>query len=186
MSVFTKKAIQAAFLSLLQQMPLDKITVKMIVDACGVSRNTFYYHYEDINALLKDLLETETARIQAEVQSDGSWQELLSRVLTSIAAHRKAFYHVYRSADRNQLHAHLWTTINALTAQAVDEAAAGRPLQPEDRKSISVFFSSAFLGICEQWLEDGMEEPPETMAKRLAPFSGLLEETVRRFLESGH
>ena len=44
MASFTKRALRRTILTLLSQLPLDQITVKMIVDACGISRNTFYYH----------------------------------------------------------------------------------------------------------------------------------------------
>ena len=63
MAQFTQLAIRQTFLLLLEQTSLDKITVKMIVDACGISRNTFYYHYEDIPALLRDVLESELTRV---------------------------------------------------------------------------------------------------------------------------
>ena len=41
MAQFTKQAIINSFLKLLEEMPLDKITVKDIVEDCGVNRNTF-------------------------------------------------------------------------------------------------------------------------------------------------
>lgn len=41
-------AIKEAFMHLLNRKPLDKITVKEIVEECGINRNTFYYHYDDI------------------------------------------------------------------------------------------------------------------------------------------
>ena len=40
MSQFTKKAIIDSFVKLLNKTSLDKITVKDIVDDCGVNRNT--------------------------------------------------------------------------------------------------------------------------------------------------
>ena len=40
MAQFTKKAIVEAFLKLLNEKPLDKITVKEIVDNCGINPNT--------------------------------------------------------------------------------------------------------------------------------------------------
>ena len=45
MASFTRKAIMTVFLNLLDERPLSKITVKDIVDACGINRNTFYYHF---------------------------------------------------------------------------------------------------------------------------------------------
>ena len=40
----TKDAIKQTFLALLNEKPLNQITVKMIVEQCGINRNSFYYH----------------------------------------------------------------------------------------------------------------------------------------------
>ncbi len=55
MPSFTKKAIIASFLHLAGKKPLDKITVRNIVDDCGINRNTFYYYFQDIYAVLEGL-----------------------------------------------------------------------------------------------------------------------------------
>ena len=47
MTNLTKKAIKESFISLLNERPYNKITVKDIVDGCGINRNSFYYHYHD-------------------------------------------------------------------------------------------------------------------------------------------
>ena len=44
---FTQNAIKASFLKLLGQRPLNQITVKDIVEDCGVNRNSFYYHFDN-------------------------------------------------------------------------------------------------------------------------------------------
>ena len=89
MASFTRRALQQTLLTLLETMSLDKITVKGIVDTCGISRNTFYYHYEDIPSLLADTLETEFAKT---AQSG----DPLSRLLTLVAEHRRVFAHIRR------------------------------------------------------------------------------------------
>lgn len=48
MANLTKKALAASVMKLLESKPLDKITIKDITDECGVTRNTFYYHFQDI------------------------------------------------------------------------------------------------------------------------------------------
>ena len=58
MPSFTRKAIMESFLKLLDARPLNKITIKDIVEDCGINRNTFYYHFEDIPALVEAALET--------------------------------------------------------------------------------------------------------------------------------
>ena len=45
-----REAVKAAFLRLLEERPLREITVKDIVQSCGVNRNTFYYHFRETAA----------------------------------------------------------------------------------------------------------------------------------------
>lgn len=42
---FTKSAIKASFLKLLNEQPLSKISVRGIVKDGGINRHSFYYHY---------------------------------------------------------------------------------------------------------------------------------------------
>ena len=72
---FTKMAIAKAFLSLLETTPLDKITVRDIVETCGVNRNTFYYHYQDVYALIDEIFTHETNRVLEQTGSFASWQD---------------------------------------------------------------------------------------------------------------
>ena len=53
MAGFAKKAIRDSFIKLLNERPLSQITVRDIVDACGVNRNTFYYYFQDIPQLVE-------------------------------------------------------------------------------------------------------------------------------------
>ena len=49
----TKKIMAASLKKAMKTHPLSKITVSEIVKDCGFNRKTFYYHFEDIYALLK-------------------------------------------------------------------------------------------------------------------------------------
>lgn len=48
----TKKAPAASLKKALQKKPFSKITVSELTRDCNLNRNTFYYHFEDIYALL--------------------------------------------------------------------------------------------------------------------------------------
>ncbi len=58
MPSFTKKAIVESFLRIIGKKPLDKITVRDVVDDCGINRNTFYYYFQDIYAVLEEVSHT--------------------------------------------------------------------------------------------------------------------------------
>ena len=55
MPSFTKEAILKAFLHIAAKKPIEKITVRDIVDECGINRNTFYYHFQDMYAVLEEI-----------------------------------------------------------------------------------------------------------------------------------
>ena len=48
--------IADAFQQLMNSNPADKITVKMLIDACGISRPTFYYYFKDIPDVVEYLI----------------------------------------------------------------------------------------------------------------------------------
>lgn len=51
----TKAAFEKALAELSKETPLNKITVKALCDKADLSRNAFYFHYSDINALIEDI-----------------------------------------------------------------------------------------------------------------------------------
>lgn len=53
MSQTTKKAIAASLKKLLTKKPLSKITINDIVEDCGITRQTFDYHFADIYDLIE-------------------------------------------------------------------------------------------------------------------------------------
>lgn len=51
----TKQAFHKALLQLLQEKPIDKITVRELTDLTGYNRSTFYLYFQDIYALKEDM-----------------------------------------------------------------------------------------------------------------------------------
>ena len=56
MAGFTRQAIQSSFCRLLAEKPLNKISVRDIVEDCGINRNSFYYHFQDIPTLIGEII----------------------------------------------------------------------------------------------------------------------------------
>lgn len=52
-TIYTKNSIREAFLTLLEQKELDKITVKEITELADINRGTFYKYYKDSFDLLE-------------------------------------------------------------------------------------------------------------------------------------
>ena len=53
---FTRQIILHTLTELMNEKPLSKITVKDIVERCGVNRNTFYYHFRAIPDAVEEMV----------------------------------------------------------------------------------------------------------------------------------
>ena len=71
MANFTRRAIKETFTALLEERPLNDITVKDIVERCGINRNSFYYHFQDIPSLLDEIITEETEKLIRHVHCGG-------------------------------------------------------------------------------------------------------------------
>ena len=96
MPTFTKAAIKATFISLLNKKPLNKITGKEIVEECGINGNAFYYHFDDIPSLLEEILVEEADRFVAtESKSNTSVYESLISVIDYAFTNSVEIQHIY-------------------------------------------------------------------------------------------
>lgn len=55
---YTKTILKDSLLELMKEKSFEKITIKELCDKANINRGTFYYHYDTIEELLKDI-ETE-------------------------------------------------------------------------------------------------------------------------------
>ena len=65
----TEKSIRQAFFALLEKRPYEKITVNMIVEKAGISRNAFYLHYYSKEKLLEDIMDSYVQELIERVSS---------------------------------------------------------------------------------------------------------------------
>jgi AcrR family transcriptional regulator len=64
-----------ALATLLKKETLEHITVKDIAESCNVTRQTFYYHFPDIYALIEWIFLQEASAALASNRDIDTWQE---------------------------------------------------------------------------------------------------------------
>ena len=77
MSSKTKDAIVSAFLELIEREEFDRITVTDLVEMCDISRQTFYYHFDDIDQMISYAFDVETKKIYVQRAAE-SWTDYAS------------------------------------------------------------------------------------------------------------
>lgn len=71
MPVDMKETIAEAARTLLMEKRKKKLTVKDIVDECSITRQAFYYHFEDIPELFRWIIERDTEKLLKSSQALG-------------------------------------------------------------------------------------------------------------------
>lgn len=79
-SLITKKALANSLKELMKDISLNKISVKNIVDNCGLNRQTFYYHFQDIFDLVEWIYKTEAVESIAQYRSYSTWTDGFYRI----------------------------------------------------------------------------------------------------------
>ena len=86
----TRKAFADAFVALAKTRPINKITVKALCEKTQMSRNAFYFHYEDINDLRQEIennLLNEIRALLADLGTVGFPQNVLEVIRSLIDLH---------------------------------------------------------------------------------------------------
>jgi len=177
---FTKKAIRESFSRLLEEKPLDKITVKDIVEDCEINRGTFYYYYTDIYALVEDIFEDEVRRIASEHIRYDSWQQGFLDATQLARQDKRQLYHAFNAISREKLEAYLYRVSEQLMREFVDQQAEGLDVPQEDRDFIAKFYVCAIVGLTAQWIDSGMKEDPE---RYIGKMGELFDGNIRLALE---
>lgn len=184
MSKLTKKAIFNAFLELLRQKPLDKITVKEIIEEADVNRNTFYYHFEDIYALVDAIFWDEAEKFQQETPEESNFCEEYTRAAGFLLRNRQAVIHIYQSKRREVLIRYLDTAAKHFVSGFVEKAAQGTGLSASGTHFITAFYSHAIVGGTLHWIEEGMSEYSDELIRTISrSFDATIDDMIRSYME---
>jgi AcrR family transcriptional regulator len=181
---FTKEAIKKTFLELLDKMPLNKITVKMIVEKCGINRNSFYYHYEDLPNLIEEIINEEADRIMLEYPDIKSAETAMRAACDFASKNRRAILHIYNSVNRDIFEIYLWRVCDYVISSYGKNILDGKNISEPDREIIIRFYRCECFGIVIEWLNERMETDMQSYISRLFELHhGMAEEMIRRSMD---
>ncbi len=181
MANFTEKAIKASFVKLLNEKPLSKISVKDIVDDCGINRNSFYYHFRDIPALLEEIVTERTNIIIERYPTVNSLGDCFAAAMAFALENKRAAFHIYNSVSRDMFERELMKLCSYAVESYVGVAFADEAVNESDRKLFIRLIKCEMFGLIIDWLNDGMKDTASEDVARIVEISrGLSEEIIKR------
>ena len=178
---YTKKKIREGFIKILNERPLNKITVKDIASACDINRNTFYYYYTDIYAILSEIFQTELQIVIDEYNDTLSWEESFIVATKFSLQNKTAIYHVYNSMQKEELEDYLFNVSGNIMSRYVEKVSDGISASSGDKKLIASFYQCALTEMVLRWIASGMKEDPDTIIRRIGRlFDGHIALSLKR------
>ncbi len=181
MTQFTQKALLDTFTGMLQRMPFEKITVSALVAGCGVSPDTFYYHFHDIYDLLEHwLLRIKERYVLEPLRAGADWREMLRALLRTMRQNQAVVYHLFNSTSREWIERYCFEasgdTFYELIRQAVGDA-----LPEEEMRALAQYTGCAFLGLMLRFLWRQMEVDLDASVER---FGVIFESNLRQAIRA--
>ena len=174
-SNITKRALAQSLKELMACRPFAKISVADICQGCGMSRKSFYYHFQDNYALVHWIFDAEFVRPVRDAEHENSWE--LFRALCLYFYRERTFY---RCALQIQGQNSFQEYFREVTAPMMETVAAEIFVDNRDRAFCITFFADAILASVLRWLSAADPEPPEQYLERL---HRLLVRGARQVLE---
>ncbi|MEZ3420409.1 MAG: TetR/AcrR family transcriptional regulator C-terminal domain-containing protein [Eubacterium sp.] len=147
MAKSTKAQILQSFSELLKQHSLDKITVTMLVNECKISRQTFYYHFTDIQALINWGIRQYTAGCLDNVKNAVDINEATVIYLTAIQQSSFFIEKCLESSLSGYTTLLLRDSISEYISYFGNKILKISSLNPEDAKFFIQFLANAITGL---------------------------------------
>ncbi|WP_297213136.1 TetR/AcrR family transcriptional regulator [uncultured Flavonifractor sp.] len=148
-----KELIAQAAKVLIMEKGVKRLTVKDIVEECHITRQAFYYHFEDIPALFRWILQRDTSRTILEAQALGDWESRLHYLFVMAVNILPYMKKGMESNFRDELERFLDQYIQALFERVCDEEGLYRDCTRFESSLILRYHSQAILGVLRNWSE---------------------------------
>lgn len=158
----TKLMLAESLRNLMRKKPLDKIKIHEIVDACGVNRQTFYYHFQDIYALVEWMYQYDAVKIieqnneaflKGEIGTEDNWDSVINALFAYIEEHRNEILSVINSRAMVYFSNFVYEALKSSIRRVVDVKSESIVVDEFYKNFISNFYAIALGGMVQSWLE---------------------------------
>ncbi|MFD0671016.1 TetR-like C-terminal domain-containing protein [Cohnella sp. GCM10027633] len=174
--VRTRQLIRDAFVDLLQEMDVEKISVNRIAERATINRVTFYLHYRDIPDMMDKLADEMIDGIEKALgkPKDGSVSPedaklYMVRLLEHIADNAKWYKVVLASRKTPIFTDRMLTLLTRMVTEGIESKASAELSRLGIQQEIAIWYSSsALIGTIVSWLRKDMPYTPKYLAEQFA------------------
>ena len=147
MSQITKRALASALKELLEHKPLNKITIADITEQCGVNRQTFYYHFQDIMEVVEWYQDQALRQSIEKSLAAPSYKEAIRGVVYETFQHRQLILQLMASQRRKEMELLFSRAVRTYLQELLRGKGAGVYGSSEDIETVISFCSFGLVGM---------------------------------------
>ena len=166
----TKRKLREGLLTLMEDRPIQEISVKELTELVDVNRGTFYFHYTDLYALLRDM-------------EQGFFESFRSTLHETVPSGQEAYHYlraVFAFLGENRSFCRIMLGPNGdmqfveRVKSMVDDTISyfwqlkGNAADPTKYEMYNVFIINGCIGLIQKWLDDADSASPGDMARLAA------------------
>lgn len=163
----TKRALADALKELMAQKPFNKISIHDITDRCGMYRQNFYYHFEDVYDLLRWLIQEEAVSPLRRHEGAMLWQDGLLQLFRYLGENREFYCCALQSVGREHIRRFVVADIYDITHRTIEQVGAEIGVTDSgvkvDTDLLTHFYVVAMAGVVEEWLLGRIDRTPEEL-----------------------
>lgn len=169
LSFRTKQALAAALKTALERKKLSKITVSELAEACQVNRKTFYYHFQDVYALFRWMLEQEAIDVVKNFDLVVDTEEALRFVMEYVDENKHLINGAFDSMGYEEIKRFFYNDLFSVLDGAISqgETELGVRLDPGFKKYLATFYTEASAGLLMEWIKSRDAYDKETVLENL-------------------
>ena len=152
----TKKLLSESLKKAMRNKAFSKITVSEIIGDCGVNRKTFYYHFEDIYALLKWMFEEEAIEIIKHFDLLVDYEEAIRFSMQYVDENEYIISCAYDSIGRDEMSRFFYKDFVGVVASVIDaaESTLNTRIDPDFKEYVAKFYTEALAGMLIDWVKE--------------------------------
>lgn len=179
-SNITKAALANSLKDIMVSIPLEKITVKDIVENCKLNRQTFYYHFKDKFDLVNWIYYTEVIEIMVTQYHYENWDDTIHTLLTLLQNDKVFYRNALNNFGQNSFYEYFFTITKKTLFFVFDQLSSDFAMSPEDKSFCADFYAYACTGMILQWAHNNMESSPDKLCQS---FHLILSNSIFRLLD---
>ncbi|SHK11351.1 transcriptional regulator, TetR family [Anaerocolumna jejuensis DSM 15929] len=180
-TLMTKRALASSLKKIMEKKPLSKISVREIIEDCGVNRKTFYYHFQDIYALVKWIFEEEAIEVVKQYDLIVDYVDAIRFTLNYVEENKVICNCAFDALGRDELKRFFQKDFFSFVENIITQLSEGKNIPEDFKEFLITIYTESLASLLIEWLRNKEDRDREKFIRYISiAFYGTIEQVLSR------